>query len=51
MGAIFRFITGFVVGFEIRPSPAIYLHLCLGIVEVMFIDHDHFDDFFEEVDE
>jgi hypothetical protein len=39
--AIFtRFITGFMVGFEINPADGIYFHLSLGIFEILVAHPD-----------
>jgi hypothetical protein len=40
MGIYTRFITGFMLGFEINPADGIYFHLSLGIFEVLFAHPD-----------
>lgn len=40
----FRFIAGFVLGFEINPAPGVYVCLYLGIIELAFYDEDKVED-------
>jgi len=40
MAIAFRLVTGFVIGFDIRPDPDIYLELHLGILQLVFTTPD-----------
>lgn len=45
MCIMFRFIKGAAVGFELTPAEGVYLHLYLGIAEVIFVDKQFYEEF------
>jgi hypothetical protein len=45
MHIMFRFIRGAALGFELTPAAGVYLHLYLGIAEMMFVDREFYNSF------
>jgi hypothetical protein len=44
MQIAFRLMTGMAIGLEFTPVTGVYLHLYLGIVEVVFFNEDEIEE-------